>query len=94
MWEFPGRATGPRFLIIGRSQRARLVSAESLPAELLERVILYGALTTLDGSGPVGVALALHAPDRGAVAALLQQDQRLGLFSEIEIHDWEFGGRR
>ena len=95
MWEFSGGPADPRFLIIGRSQLGRPVSAEILPPELLERLILYGALTTLDGAEPVGVALALQAPDREAVDALLE-DEGTGLdsFSEIEVHSWEFGGRR
>ena len=70
-------------------------SAEALPAELLERLILYGALTTLDGAEPAGVALALQAPDREAVDALMEDERTgLGAFSEVEIHNWEFGGRR
>ena len=95
MWEFSGRPAEPRFLIIGRSHLNRPVSAEILPPELLERLVLYGALSTLDGGQPVGVALALQASDREAIDALLE-DERTGLhaFSEIEVHDWEFGGRR
>ena len=69
MWEFSGQAAEPRFLIIGRSQLARPVPVEALPAELLERLILYGALSTLGGE-PAGVALALQAPAREAVDAL------------------------
>jgi hypothetical protein len=73
----------------------RAVPAETLGAELLEQLILYGALTTLDGAAPVGFALALQAPDREAVNGLIHDDQAgLGGFSEVEIHDWEFGGRR
>ena len=45
MWEFSGQPAEPRFLIIGRSHGGRPVSVEPLPAELLERLILYGALT-------------------------------------------------
>jgi uncharacterized protein len=95
MWEFSGQGTELRFLIIGRSRVARPVSAKTLPAELLARLVLYGALTTLDGAEPVGVALALHAPDREAVDALIE-DKRTGLgaFPEVEVHNWEFGGRR
>ena len=95
MWEFSGQPTEPRFLILGRSHLRRPVSAETLPAELLERLILYGALTTLDGGEPAGVALAVQAPDREALDALVE-DERTGLhvFSEVEVHDWEFGGRR
>jgi uncharacterized protein len=95
MWEFSGQPTESRFLIIGRSNCGRAVSAEALPAERLERLILYGALTTLDGAEPIGVALALQAPDREFVRALIE-DERMGLgaYSEIEVLDWEFGGRR
>ena len=66
-----------------------------LPTELRERLVLYGALTTLEGDDPIGVALVLQAPDRDAVEALIE-DERAGLgeFSEVEIHNWEFGGRR
>jgi uncharacterized protein len=95
MWEFSGQPTESRFLIIGRSHLGRPVLAETLPAELLERLVLYGALTTLDGAEPVGVALALQAPDREAVDALLEDERTgLGAFSEVEVHNWEFGGRR
>ena len=62
---------------------------------MLERLILYGALTTLDGAEPAGVALALQAPDREAVTALIEGEPTgLGASSKLEIHDWEFGGRR
>ena len=94
MWEFPGEPAEPRFLIIGRSHLGRPVRAEALPAELLERLILYGALTALDSGEPDGVALAVQAPDREAVDALIE-DERTGLrvFTEVEVHNWEFGGR-
>src|SRR3954447_4236586 len=95
MWEFSRQPVEPRFLIIGRSRLGRPVSAETLPQELLERLILYGALTTLDGGEPAGVALAVQAPDRQAVDALMEDERTgLGVFSEFEIHNWEFGGRR
>jgi hypothetical protein len=104
MWTFSGVvADEPRFLIIACSDRrdesARRSSGpspqESLPPELRERLILYGALSTLDDAEPVGVALAVHAPDRDAVVALLE-DGRAGfdVFPDVEIHNWEFGGRR
>ena len=95
MWEFSGQPAEPRFLIIGRSHLDRPVPAENLPADLLERLILYGALTTLDGGEPAGVALAVQAPDREAVDALLDDERTgLGVFSEVEVNNWEFGGRR
>ena len=95
MWEFPARPVEPRFLIIGRSDAGRPVPAEALPAELRERLILYGTLTTLDGGEPAGVALAVQAPDREAVDALLADERTgLGSYSAIDVHNWEFGGRR
>ena len=103
MWEFSGAPDEPRFLIIARSRRGpttarsggRPVPPESLSAELRRRLILYGALSTLDGAGPVGVALAVQAGERGAVDALLGRGQvGLEAFPDSEIHDWEFGGRR
>jgi hypothetical protein len=55
----------------------------------------YGALTTLDGAEPDGVALAVQAPDREAVGAFVD-DERTGLdaFYDVEVHNREFGGRR
>ena len=91
MWEFSGPAAERRFLVIARSRRGA-TGRPSLSTALHERLILYGALSMLDDGGPVGVALAVQAPDREAVAALLEEG--FEGFPEIEIHDWEFGGRR
>jgi uncharacterized protein len=102
MWEFPGAADEPKFLIIARrdgtpetAAKGRPAPPESLSTELRERLIVYGALATLDDAAPVGVALAVQARDRRAVDPLLD-DGRAGLtvFPLVEIHDWEFGGRR
>ena len=101
MWEFPGTADEPRFLIIAQSHgspetvKGRPVPTESLSTELRKQLIVYGALRTLDDAALVGLALAVQARDRQAVATLLDQG-RAGLtaFPSIEIHDWEFGGRR
>jgi len=64
MWEFSGQPAQSRFLIISRSHLGRPVSAATLPAELLERLVLYGALTTLDDAEPVGVACPSSAGSR------------------------------
>ena len=95
MWEFSAQPSEPRFLIIGRSHVGRPAPAETLPVDLRERLILYGALTAIDGAEPIGVALALQAPDREAVDALIADERTgLGAFSDFEVHNWEFGGRR
>jgi hypothetical protein len=102
MWEAPGDADEPRFLVIalagpGRpaGERGAAVPPERLSAALRERLILYGALSTLDDARPIGVALALQAPGAAAVTALLDEE-RPGLdgLPDREVHDWEFGGRR
>ena len=102
MWEFPGAADEPRFLIIAHTHGSletaaidRPVPRASLSTELRKRLIVYGALRTLDDAALVGLALAVQARDRQAVDTLLDQG-RAGLtaFPSIEIHDWEFGGRR
>jgi uncharacterized protein YciI len=102
MWEFPRAADEPKFLIIAHpdgtpktAASGRPVPPESLSAELREHLILYGALRTLDEAAEVGVALAVQARDRQAVDTLLEQG-RAGTtrFPNMEIHDWEFGGRR
>jgi uncharacterized protein len=102
MWEFPSAADGTKFLIIAHSPggpetaaRGWPVPTERLSTGLGKQLIVYGALRALDDAAPVGVALAVQARDRQAVDTLLEQG-RAGLtaFASIEIHDWEFGGRR
>jgi uncharacterized protein len=102
MWEFPGAADETKFLIIAHSHGSREsaptgrpMPAESLSTELRKQLIVYGALRTLDDAAPVGLVLAVQAQVRQTVDALLEQG-RAGLtaFPNIEIHDWEFGGRR
>jgi uncharacterized protein YciI len=87
MWESPGHGSDPRFLVIARYGE-RPPPADAVSANL----IVYGALATLDGGEPAGAALALQAPDRDAVDALIRDE--LAAFSSVEIHDWELGGRR
>jgi uncharacterized protein YciI len=94
-WAFSGQPAEPRFLIIGRSHVGRPLSAHMLPPGLLKRLVLYGALTTLDGADAIGVALIIQAPDREAVDALIEDERTgLGAFAEVEVRNWEFGGRR
>jgi uncharacterized protein len=102
MWEFPNAADEPKFLIIAHSHgtaetaaRRRPVPVESLSTELREQLIVYGTLRTLDDAASVGLTLAVQSQDRQTVHTLLEQG-RAGLtaFPSLEIHDWEFGGRR
>jgi hypothetical protein len=102
MWEFSGAADEPRFLVIAHSSHdrgspasARAVPRAALGGELRERLILYGALTEPESGEMIGVALALQAAGRNAVDALLGDGAAaLDAFPIVEVHDWEFGGRR
>jgi uncharacterized protein YciI len=100
MWQFAGVEDEPRFLVLAHSdtdlpQDLSPVPLADLRPELRERLILYGELRNLADDRPVGVALAVQAPTREALDALLGQ-ARAGhaRFNDVEIHDWEFGGRR
>ena len=102
MWEFPGAADEPKFLVIANSRgsaetavRQRPLPVESLSTELRKRLIVYGALRARDDAALEGVALAVQARDRQAVELLLERGRAgLTVFPSIEIHKWEFGGRR
>ena len=93
MWEFPHTDDEPRFLVVALTGR-RPPPLTSLSAALRERLILYGGLGTPDDAEPVGVALAVQAQDRQAVGALIEDAGIRDGAREVEIHDWEFGGRR
>ena len=80
MWDFRGRPDEPRFLAIARS-------SPDLAPGARERLIVHGELLTPDGARPAGAVLALQAPTREAVDSLIPVEG-------LEVHDWEFGGRR
>ena len=100
MWESPRGSADPRFFVIahrvpGAGEHPRAVLPPDFTALLRERLIVHGELLTPDDARPAGVALALQAPTREAVDVLLR-DGRTGLEEhfELQILDWEFGGRR
>jgi uncharacterized protein YciI len=102
MWDFPGAADETKFLIIAHTHgspdtaaRGQPVPPESLSTALRKQLIVYGALRALDDAALVGVGLAVQARASQAVHALVEEG-RAGLtsFTSVEIHDWEFGGRR
>jgi hypothetical protein len=100
MWESPGRSGDPRFLVIAHLTAAAGDHAPAVPlpdftALPRERLIVHGELLTPDAATPVGVVLALQAPTREAVDALLGDGRaRLDEHVDVQILDWEFGGRR
>ena len=97
MWEFTGQAGEHRFLIIAHSGGAAAIPVATvpIPPELRGRLILYGTLAEPASGEVTGVAVALQAPGKDAVMALLRDGgMRLDEFPVVEVHDWEFGGRR
>jgi uncharacterized protein YciI len=92
MWDFDGTADQPRFLVLALGPGAP-VPVGALPPALRDGLILYGELRTLEGV-PAGVVLALQVPSREALDVLLA-DPAAGLAGhQLEVDDWEFGGRR
>jgi uncharacterized protein len=62
----------------------------------VDRVIVCGPLLSDDGSRWAGTAATLALESRAAVEELLAGDPLVsaGLYEQVEIHPWTFGGRR
>lgn len=91
MWEFPGgRTGGNRYLVIGlgAGEPADLAAPEDR-AELAE-LIAYGPLLADDGATWLGTAALLRAAGKDAARAVLTPDR----YADIEVHNWQFGGRQ
>ena len=86
MWEFPGgREGGNRYLVLG------LGSGEAVDLDLAGRneLIAYGPLLSDDGVHWLGTAVLLRAAGPDQARAVLTAER----YAEIEVHDWQFGGR-
>jgi len=98
MWDVPRRGDDLPFLCIADSSSdGPSPGNEEVPAApaLTERLILWGRLRPVHSPRPSGVAFALVAPDRDAVRSLIADERAmLGWYPNVEIHAWEFGGRR
>jgi uncharacterized protein YciI len=87
MWEFPGgRTGGNRYLVLGLGS-GRAVDLD-VPAGG-DELIAYGPLLSDDGATWLGTAALIRAPDPNTARDLLTADG----YAEIEVHDWQFGGR-
>jgi uncharacterized protein YciI len=96
MWEFVGSADEPKFLILVRSpaEDRRPALLDDLAPAWRDVLVVYGELRTFDRE-PAGLALAVQAPSREALDALLTEpSMALSAYRDVEVHDWEFGGRR
>ncbi|HEV7185128.1 MAG TPA: hypothetical protein VGN33_11575, partial [Leifsonia sp.] len=87
MWDFPGgRTGGNRYLVLGlgTGQAADLAVP---PGQ--DELIAYGPLLSDDGTTWLGTAALTQAPDPDTARAILTPHR----YAEIEVHNWEFGGR-
>ncbi|MGW5434818.1 YciI family protein [Streptomyces sp. NPDC004059] len=87
MWDFPGgRNGGRRYLVLGLGQGQ---AADLAVPPDRDELIAYGPLLSDDGNTWLGTAALLRAPDADTARAVLTVDR----YAEIEVHDWQFGGR-
>jgi hypothetical protein len=87
MWDFPGgRTGGNRYLVlgIGAGQDADL----AVPSDR-DNLIAYGPLLSDNAATWLGTAALVRASDPEAARAILTRDR----YTEIEVHNWQFGGR-
>ena len=54
-----------------------------------EQLIAYGPLLSDNGTTWLGTALLVRAPDSGTARTILTPDR----YADIQVHNWEFGGR-
>ncbi|MEU0286487.1 YciI family protein [Streptomyces sp. NPDC052492] len=88
MWDFPGGPSGGnRYLVLGLGEGPTADLA--LPPDR-DGLVAYGPLLSDDGDTWLGTAVLLRATDPETARAVLNP---VG-YADIEVHNWEFGGRR
>lgn len=89
MWEYSGgRPDEDGYVVIGLGMNAPV--AEAPGPKNPDELIAYGPLLSDDGETWLGTVAMLRAPNRDAAHAVLDAQR----YAEIEVHSWEFGGRR
>ncbi|MFD5825023.1 YciI family protein [Lentzea sp. NPDC060358] len=83
MWDFPGGREGGGHLVLGfgAGEPADLVPPRT------DELIAYGPLLSDDGTAWLGTAALVRSADP---ASVLTRDR----YDAVEVHEWEFGGRR
>lgn len=88
MWDFPGgRTGGNRYLVLGLGAEP---AADLTVPPNQDELIAYGPLLSDNGTTWLGTAALVRAPDPDTARAVLTHD----LYADIEVHNWQFGGRR
>ncbi|WP_328502176.1 YciI family protein [Streptomyces sp. NBC_00457] len=88
MWDFPGGPSdGNRYLVLGLGSGP--AADVALPPDR-DELIAYGPLLSDDGATWLGTAVLLRASDPATARAVLTAER----YAAVEVHDWEFGGRR
>lgn len=88
MGDFPGGPVGGnRYLVLalGAGEATDL----AVPGDP-DRLIAYGPLLSDDGAAWLGTALLVQASDPDAARGLLAVRR----YADVEVHNWQFGGRR
>ncbi|GAA2990939.1 hypothetical protein K388_04577 [Streptomyces sp. KhCrAH-43] len=87
MWQYPGDPEeGDRYLVLGLGE-GPAADLDLPPAR--DELIAYGPLLADDGETWLGTAVLLRAASRDEARAVLTADR----YADIEVHDWDFGGR-
>jgi uncharacterized protein len=88
MWDFPGGWTGGnRYLVLGLGTGP---GADLAVPPDRDELIAYGPLLSDNGATWLGTAVLIRARDADAARAILTPDR----YADIEVHSWQFGGRR
>jgi uncharacterized protein len=87
MWEYAGDREAEKYLVLGFTGRPE--PAADLPAPR-DDLIAFGPLLSDDGLLLLGAMALLAAPDAETARVALDPDRYVG----VEVHRWEFGGRR
>lgn len=91
MWDFPGgRTGGDRFLVLGLGSGEAADLAVPSDRDGLDGIIAYGPLLSDDGGAWLGTAALVRAAGPDAARAAVTEDR----YAAVEVHRWEFGGRR
>ncbi|MEV0324389.1 YciI family protein [Streptomyces sp. NPDC050658] len=98
MWDFPGgRTDGNRYLVLGLGSEQAADSGSGdfdVPPVDRDELVAYGPLLSDDGARWLGTAALVRARDAESARSILTGEAIRDRYAGIEVHDWEFGGRR